>query len=96
MGRTFAPTTARTVTDPQIESLFLREQDEGDLVMTAVCMRALDTLSAASSTRDVPRSLRINDASIVGPVMLMTVEEARAACARVIADAESNRNPANV
>ena len=25
---TFAPTTARTVTDPQIESLFLREQDE--------------------------------------------------------------------
>jgi hypothetical protein len=90
MGRTFAPTTACTVTDPQIESLFLREQDEGDLVMAAVCMRALDTLSAASSTRDVPRSLRINDASVVGPVMLMTVEEARAACARVIAETESN------
>lgn len=88
---TFAPTTARTVTDPQIESLFLREQDEGDLVMAAVCLRALDRLSAPSSTRDVPDARRINDASIVGPVMLMTVEEAREACARVIADAESKR-----
>ena len=88
--RTFVPASARTLTDRHIEALLLREQDGGNLLMTAVCMRALDKLSVASSTRDVPRTLRINDATIVSLVMRMTVDEARAACARVIADAETH------
>jgi hypothetical protein len=88
--RPFVPTAALAITDPEIETLLLRQRGEGNLLMTAVCMRALDKLSDASSTRDVPRTLRINDATIVGLVMVMTVDEARAACARVIADAEAS------
>ena len=88
--RNFVPTAARTITDPEIETLLLHEQGEGNLLMTAVCLRALGKLSDASSTRDVPRTLRINDATIVGLVMVMTVDEARAACTRVIADAEAS------
>ena len=76
--------TRRTVTDHQIEAL-LSEQHAGDLMMIAVCLRALNKLSATASTREVPRALRIKDAAIVRLVMLLTVEEARAACARVIA-----------
>jgi hypothetical protein len=88
--RTFLPTAAGTITNPEIETLLLHEQGEGNLLMTAVCLRALGKLTDASSTRDVPRTLRINDAAIVGLIMVMTVDEARAACARVIADAESS------
>jgi hypothetical protein len=88
--RTFVSTAARTITDPEIETLLLHERGEGNLLMIAVCMRALGKLSDASSTRDVPRTLRINDATIVGLVMVLTVDEARAACARVIADAEAS------
>ena len=57
--------------------------------MTAVCMRALDTLAGVQHARRAAHTAyqrRLYRRS----GHAMTVEEAREACSRVIADAESN------
>lgn len=73
--------TKTTVTDSQIDAL-LSEQDGGDLLMTAICLRALDQL-------DSDALARFSHPAEAAPALTMTVSDARAECARVIADAQA-------
>lgn len=77
-------TTLQTITDEQIEALRRGSAEAGDSAQDVICMRAqgadaddLDFLRAAATDAEKARALA------------MSMDEARAECARVIADAEA-------
>jgi len=71
-------TTTDSITDSQIRKLRKEAESAGDLAMAMVCVRALgDDLEVAE------------DGTEAADAREMTVEQARAECARVCADAEA-------
>ena len=75
-------TTPENITDEQIKQLSREAAEAGDLEQIAICSRAL---------RQSPTcELYEYEGAPVPP--FATVEEARAECARVVADAEAQQN----
>lgn len=73
-------TTADNITDSQIRKLRKEAESAGDLLMAMICVRALgDDMEDAEDGTDGAEARE------------MTVEQARAECARVCADAEAQR-----
>lgn len=81
-------TTPETVTDAQIRTLY--RAADGDTEMAAIAERALDELHLTARDDDPCGAYgRYPDHAAVDRALAMTVREARAECARVIADAEA-------
>lgn len=70
----------------QIEALRAESASAGDLAQTAICRRAIDELDTWETMLEQP-ACRIDDRAAVEAALAMTIEAARAECARVIADA---------
>lgn len=71
-------TTSETITDTQIRQLRTNAAEAGDLAMAMICARALgDDLADAEPGTDGADARDL------------TVDQARAECARVIAEAEA-------
>jgi len=71
-------TTADNITDSQIRNLRKEAHEHGDLLMATICVRALrDDLEDAEPGTEAAEAREL------------TVEQARAECARVCADAEA-------
>ncbi len=71
-------TTIETITDEQIETLLREAREAGDMTGIAICRRALDILGGT----------RLSDWEL-DVLSTMSVDAARAECARVIAAAEA-------
>lgn len=71
-------TTIETITDKQIETLLRDAREAGDMMQIAICRRALNLLGGT----------QLSDWEL-DVLSTMSVDTARAECARVIAAAEA-------
>lgn len=80
--------TSYIVTDEQIDALRAEAGAAGDYTLVATCDRARDVLAPWD---DTPRFARVPSREIHNRTRRLTVEQARARCARVIAEAAARK-----
>ena len=82
-------TNARNITDTQINKLRREAYESGDLAMEAACARALGDPTTTQALVALAGWFYRNCPGVTVGEMHLSVEEARAECARVITDAQA-------
>lgn len=90
-------TTTATITDEQIQALVTDAGEAGDTLQQAICRRALGLSLADYAAEEDARVERYHDRAAVltadewRQFVQMSRDDARAACARVIAHAQTQQ-----